>query len=174
MEKKCFKCGQIKSINNFYVHKQMLDGHLNKCIDCTKNDVKIRTDNLKLDFNFIVKERKRGREKYHRLYSDLPKSNLGYERKKEFYLKFPEKFKAKSFLGKKDLIKGFHRHHWSYNQEHYCDIIHLTIKEHGKIHRFLVYDQEFLMYRRFDEMTLLDTKEKHLNFIKYCLENLED
>lgn len=174
MEKKCFKCGQIKLISNFYVHKQMLDGHLNKCIDCTKNDVKNRNDILKTDADFIIKERKRGREKYHRLYSDLPKSKSKYDKRKDFYFRFPEKLKAKSILGKKFIIEGLHRHHWSYNEPHYCDIIHLSIKEHSKIHRFLVYDQEFLMYRRFDIMTLLDTKEKHLDFIKYCIEKLED
>ena len=38
--KKCFKCGLVKELNLFYNHKQMGDGHLNKCIECTKKDVK--------------------------------------------------------------------------------------------------------------------------------------
>lgn len=36
--KKCFKCGIAKELNLFYKHKQMGDGHLNKCIECTKKD----------------------------------------------------------------------------------------------------------------------------------------
>lgn len=43
----CFKCGVPKSLQEFYKHAQMADGHLNKCIDCTKADVlRHRTDNL--------------------------------------------------------------------------------------------------------------------------------
>jgi hypothetical protein len=37
--KKCFKCNKEKDINDFYEHKQMTDGHLGKCKECTKKDV---------------------------------------------------------------------------------------------------------------------------------------
>lgn len=39
MNKRCFKCGQVKSLADFYKHKKMADGHLNKCKDCTRSDV---------------------------------------------------------------------------------------------------------------------------------------
>lgn len=38
--KKCFKCGIEKELLDFYIHKKSADGHLNKCKECTKVDVK--------------------------------------------------------------------------------------------------------------------------------------
>lgn len=46
-EKVCFKCNILKTLSDFYKHKQMGDGHLNKCKACTKKDVhNHREDNL--------------------------------------------------------------------------------------------------------------------------------
>lgn len=42
MSKRCFRCGTVKPLDEFYVHPQMGDGHLGKCKECTKADVKQR------------------------------------------------------------------------------------------------------------------------------------
>ncbi len=34
--KTCFKCGLPQSLDNFYAHPQMADGHLGKCKECCK------------------------------------------------------------------------------------------------------------------------------------------
>jgi hypothetical protein len=38
--KVCFKCLIEKELKEFYKHKDMMDGHLNKCKECTKKDTK--------------------------------------------------------------------------------------------------------------------------------------
>ncbi len=72
MEKACFKCGEVKPLTDYYKHKNMADGHLNKCKYCTKNDAnKYRNDNLdkvrEYDRNRPNKyERSKNLQEYHR------------------------------------------------------------------------------------------------------------
>jgi hypothetical protein len=143
----------------------MGDGFLGKCKECTKSDVKNHTEILKNDPVWIEKEKARGREKYHRLGCKKPT----YEMKKatilEYKRNYPEKYRAKSLSQRIPITKGNERHHWSYRIEHAKEIIELSIKDHANIHRYLIYDQEFYMYRRIDTMELLDTKESHLEWI---------
>ena len=167
--KKCFKCGIIKELSDYYKHPQMLDGHLNKCKDCTKRDTKLRADILMEDSDWYESEKKRHRDKYHRLgYKDKHKPT--YEQKKKamdtYKEKYPEKLLAKNKSQHlKPVVNGNHLHHWSYNIEHAKDIIELAPEVHATVHRYIVYDQERMMYRDAKSGLLLDTRIHHLNFL---------
>jgi len=172
--KKCFKCGVVKSIDSFYTHTQMADGHLNKCISCTKKDVKDRAEVLKDDPSWLSKERERGREKYYRLgYKEKHKPTPDMKKKcmTNYSRRYPEKMMASSLSGSIKAPRGKEKHHWSYKQEHGKDVLFLTPKEHYCAHRYMVYDQEMMMYRRVDTMVLLDSKDAHKRYILKCIEN---
>lgn len=77
--KTCFKCQRELPLSDFYKHKQMADGHLNKCKGCTKSDVKThREENIERIREY---DRKRGNR--------LP---VGYL--KEYKEKYPNKYRA--------------------------------------------------------------------------------
>lgn len=92
MKKKCFKCKRIRLLDQFYPHKQMKDGHLNKCKSCTKRDIKERYDNP------ITRERIR---EYERMRFKTPERKikvLEYQRNRR--KNFPGKYKARQEAGK--------------------------------------------------------------------------
>lgn len=151
----------------------MSDGHLNKCINCTKNDTKNKYNEKIKDINFIENERKRGRNKYRRLYVGLSKANIGQIVK--YHKKYPEKLICKNLSSNlKKPFAGAERHHWSYEEKNAKDVIWLSKKDHMKAHRFIKYNQESKIYIDKINGTLLDTKEKHEIFIRKCIDNEPD
>ncbi len=172
----CFKCNTEKDLSEYYKHKQMGDGHLGKCKDCTRLDSKNREIELRENPEWVESEQTRAREKYHRLgYKEKhkPTPEMKKAAMQRHWEKYPEKKNAGSKTSHLKSING-HLHHWSYNDEHFKDVIDISGRHHNKAHRFLIYDQERKMYRRIDNNELLDTKESHIEWITWCIENKPD
>lgn len=96
--KVCFRCGEDLPIDQFYVHPKMADGHLNKCIDCTKADA-TRHRNENLD---AIREYDRERAK-----SDASKSRRR-QYQTQSRIEHPERWHARAaaaYAKKKGIIK---------------------------------------------------------------------
>lgn len=83
MQKKCFKCGEVKSLSDFYKHPRMADGHVNKCKECNKKDVR---ENRKLKVD------------YYREYDSARGSRQTAAYQRNYRNEFPMKYAAKTMI----------------------------------------------------------------------------
>lgn len=156
--KVCFRCSIEQPISEFYKHKGMGDGHLNKCKTCTKSDSKKTEELIRSTPEGLEKDRQRHRDKY---------SRLGYkDKQKEWDKHKPWKSTSKyKNLNKKFKIpKGFELHHWNYNNEYLEDVFIMEVKNHRSAHKYLNLDIELKIFKGLDG-EVLDTKERHLQYL---------
>lgn len=140
-EKKCFKCGLVKPISEFYKHPTAKDGYSNKCKECAKKDSLNRYNKLINDDSFLEKERIRRRERYLR---------LGMKQSNNIRSTIPKRYKT---------YEGKVHHHWSYLQEYRGDCFLLDVSCHTYIHKYIERTNNGLEWCFNGEV--LDSKEKH-------------
>lgn len=158
--KKCFKCSEEKPIAEFYKHKQMGDGYLNKCKECAKKDVKIKYSENIENPKYVEKERERGREKYKRLnYSE----RIQY--KKEYSRKYRDANRYFTKLGYD--LTGKEVHHWNYLFPK--DVFFLSKRAHKLIHNEIKYCIELNCFVTNSGINL-STKKQHFFYIKSMFE----
>ena len=165
--KKCIKCNVDKDLAQFYKHKGMKDGRLNKCKDCCKKESRDNQYLKSQDEEWVLKERERSRDKYHRLnYS---------EKQKDQVKKYPWKksFKIKNLNRNLKVPKGFECHHWNYNDDYLEDVFILDKKTHSRLHTKMYLDLDLKIFISKEDNILLDTREKHSDFIDKFLKELK-
>lgn len=127
----CRDCGEYKPLTDYYPHSEMKDGHLNKYKVCVKNRVcKHRAVNIDALREYDLERARKGRVK-------------------ELRRKFPNKYKVMgavatalssgkisrpstcSSCGK---ICKPQAHHWSYEEEHWLDVVWLCTRCHADEH----------------------------------------
>ena len=81
--KQCFKCNEIKPLEDFYKHPQMKGGRVNKCKECNKADV--RRNRKRNVEHYRAYDRKRGNRR-------TPEDNKKYNRRN------PIKYGAKTMV----------------------------------------------------------------------------
>jgi len=82
--KTCFKCNIHQSLSEFYKHKMMADGRLNKCKTCTKHDAAThRAENIE----------------HYRAYDRARGNRQGKGYRDSYVARYPNKYKAHTMTG---------------------------------------------------------------------------
>lgn len=111
LNKVCIKCNLLRPLDDFFKYPDLFERELSSCKSCREFDLKNKKIINSNNSEYIEKERKRHRDKYHRLnYKEKHKPSKENKQKIQNKHKsaYPEKYKAKiyskEFLEQKEII----------------------------------------------------------------------
>lgn len=169
--KQCRQCGETKPLDEFYRHPAMGDGHLNHCKVCKRAYQAERHAEIMADPVLAEREMERHRKKALRQYHERKKHDPLYWKRHtrtatEWRRSNQRKAGAHSaaIRAHPETPTGMVRHHWSYDPEHWTDVIFIRPDMHYAIHRLLFYDAASQCFRT-TRGHLLDTKRKHVRWM---------
>lgn len=161
MDKVCRGCGERKPLDEFYAHKDMADGRLNKCKQCVKVRVKSHRDKNLDKVREYDRNRPNATER-NEINKERVKSIFKYggqelgkilETKRRWVSNNPNKRKAQNaannavshgVLEKKYNCEHcgvhgnhLHKHHDSYEESEWLNVMFLCPTCHGNRHKYL-------------------------------------
>lgn len=149
----CKKCGKEKSINDFYAHKEMSDGHLSFCKECVRKRVIEHRQNNIERIREYDRNRPNARERRIKEIQAIKKNAQRYkkykEQKKEWAKRNKNKRNAHNKI-KRALQKGvilkpdkcqicgktncnIQGHHYDYTKP--LNVLWVCCECHGKLHK---------------------------------------
>lgn len=164
--KTCGNCGITKGDSEFYKRRRNSNTLKSNCRKCCSAKSNQRNKKLALEGG-------PSRRSYYKKKTEEKKisTNKKYLYQVKYLKCYPEKKAANNAVTRANLrIQGFHAHHWNYNKAFRLDVIHLDRIQHVYIHKFLSYDQALFIYRDING-NILDTKEKHLEYINNLIQS---
>jgi len=135
--KPCFKCGQEKTLDQFYAHPQMGDGRLNKCIDCTKMDARARRFDPKFRERVLRYDRERG-NRQDKAYRDSVRQKMPTETVARYTLSNAVrdgKIIRPDRCSHCHVVGPLHGHHHDYSKP--LDVVWLCVPCHRQLHAFM-------------------------------------
>lgn len=172
--KVCISCNQLT--DNFSKDSRRKDGLYSRCKPCfnlyTKERNAQNPERVKEIVNKSYQKNKHNRPKQKRI-----KENISIYNKRNSD-KNPEKVAAYNYMKRRiKPIKGQERHHWSYLEVNWLDVIFLSRAQHRLLHSYMRYNKDAFSYTSTKDKAIpiqwqgieLNTKQLHLDFISVVI-----
>ena len=177
MEKNCFKCGELKPLTDFYKHKAMSDGYLNKCKICAKRDSNTNRQNNIERCREYDRNRPNKAERYQKI-KEYQQTEKGKEVRRKSTQKYQQdRLKKQAHTDLSNAVKygkiikpnncqncGVtckpHGHHDDYSKS--LDVRWLCVKCHVDFHKFVRAKQRELEKQNLGDIINLQKLMKHI------------